>query len=525
MIVDAHALIGGYPLRPQLMGFAELAASMEKAGVDVAAAVSLRAIYADSRKGNDRLFALAAQDPRIIPIGVVTPHTSHLDVPTLVADCVGKGAAGLAFSMSGLGVGLGSLSFRHTLAEAAKSRLPLVVYGLQSAGAPTQVAEMTRDLGCPVFLVGSPYHVFDELLAVLDAHDHIYVDTSWQVTPGCIELLVRHAGPGRVLFGSGAPIRPIQPALNVVLEADIDAVTKQRILAGNALRLFGRETEAARLESSPVSLPQVKVPATSVIDVHCHFGIIPGIPATRRGVEAIDYYVENSNVEYVVCSSPIAYLEDLEAGNQEVLTNLKGRPRLLGSPSVSPLHLEESTKWLDLCCQGHRLVHVTLSPHSYYEPLGSDRYLQLFEEAAKRGVPVFYNGGQRDPVRSYRTQLSGGGVPWLRGASPEEYGMFVEVGRRYPELPVIIGHSFGEDGIRLAKQTRNIYLEFSGTHPERDAVRQAIDAVGKERVVFGSDVDLISPGFALGIYYEAVMSAEEERLVMSENARRILHLP
>ena len=168
---------------------------------------------------------------------------------------------------------------------------------------------------------------------------------------------------------------------------------------------------------------------------------------------------------------------------------------------------------------------MTLTPHSYYEPLGSDRYLQLFEAAAKRGVPVFYNGGQRDPVRSYRTQLSGGSVPWLRGASPEEYGMFVEVSRRHPELPVIIGHSFGEDGIRLAKQTRNIYLEFSGTHPERDAVRQAIDAVGKERVVFGSDVDLISSGFALGIYYEAGLSAEEERLVMAENARRILRLP
>jgi predicted TIM-barrel fold metal-dependent hydrolase len=168
---------------------------------------------------------------------------------------------------------------------------------------------------------------------------------------------------------------------------------------------------------------------------------------------------------------------------------------------------------------------VTLSPHVYYEPLGSDRYLKLFEEAAKRGVPVFYNGGQRDPVRSYRAQLTGGSIPWLRGASPEEYEMFLEVDRRYPDLPVIIGHSFGEDGLRLAQQTQNLYLEFSGSHPERDAVRRAIDAVGKDRVVFGSDMDLIVPAFALGIYLEADMSMDEERLVMAENARRILRLP
>ena len=288
MIIDAYTLVGGYPLRPQRMGLSELTTSMNKAGVDLAAVMSLRAIHADPRKGNEWLFSAAAEDHRIIPIGVVVPRTSYLDAASLVSYCAEKGAAALAFFMTSLSVDLGSLSFRRILAEVAKGRLPMVVCGLQSAGAPTQVAELTRGLGWSVLLTGLSYYMLDELLAVLDEHDHVYTDTSWQVTPGCIDLLVQHAGPDRVLFGSGAPIRSIQPALNMILDSDIEPATKQKILAGNALRLFGRDAEAAHLESLPLSIPPVKVPSTPAIDVHSHFGIIPGVPATRRDIGAID---------------------------------------------------------------------------------------------------------------------------------------------------------------------------------------------------------------------------------------------
>ena len=103
--------------------------------------------------------------------------------------------------------------------------------------------------------------------------------------------------------------------------------------------------------------------------------------------------------------------------------------------------------------------------------------------------------------------------------------MFLEIGRRHPNLPIILGHGLGKEGVELAKQRRNFYLELSGTYPDRGDVHRAIDGVGKERVVFGTDLDLIVPAFAMGIYYEADLSAEEDRLIMAENARRILDLP
>ena len=525
MIVDAYTTAGGYFIREDPMGLPQLFALMERTGVEMAAVIGTRALHADAKKGNDYLFSATARDPRVIPIGVLTPNSNYLDAPGLVADCVKSGAAGLAVFPGDSSFPLSSLSLRKTLAVAAKSGLPLIATAIRAPGVATQLAELTRDLECPLLLADSYYGLLDELLAVLEEHAHVYVDTSWQITPGCIELMVRHGGPNRVLFGSGAPVRPIQPALNVVLDADVDETTKRGILAGNALKLFGRHAEAKRLEAESPPLPEPRVPATRAIDVHGHLGVVPAIPLTVRDVDAVDRYAARADFEYVVCSASVAYREDLDWGNQEMLDKIKGRPRLLGSPVISPTHMDASIKWLDMCLKNDRLAHVTLDPDNEGEATGSPRYMALWAEAAKRGIPVFWNSGSQDLDRGVRWRAKLGYMPMVRGAARADIDMFLEVGRRHPELPVIIGHGMGEDGIHIAQSTRSIYLELSGSYPERGAVRKAIDEVGADRVVYGTDLDLIIPAFVLGVYYEADMSPQEERLVMAENARRILRMP
>ena len=113
----------------------------------------------------------------------------------------------------------------------------------------------------------------------------------------------------------------------------------------------------------------------------------------------------------------------------------------------------------------------------------------------------------------------------IRGGSRAEIEMFFEVGRRHPNLQVIIGHGMGQDGVTVAGQNRNFYLEHSGSYPERDTLRKAIDTLGADKVVYGTDLDLILPAFCLGTYYSADMTPAEESLIMAENARRIMRLP
>ena len=112
-----------------------------------------------------------------------------------------------------------------------------------------------------------------------------------------------------------------------------------------------------------------------------------------------------------------------------------------------------------------------------------------------------------------------------RSAAADVVSMLLKVSLRYPNLPIILGHGMGEDGIELVNKTKNIYLELSGSFPEAGAVRRAIDRVGADRIVFGTDLDVIVPAYGLGIYYDANLTIEEDRKIMAENARRILRMP
>ena len=55
--------------------------------------------------------------------------------------------------------------------------------------------------------------------------------------------------------------------------------------------------------------------------------------------------------------------------------------------------------------------------------------------------------------------------------------------------------------------------------------RRAIDLVGADRILFASDFPLLSQGRCLSHVREAGLQEEEQRLILGENARRLLRLP
>ena len=344
-------------------------------------------------------------------------------------------------------------------------------------------------------------------------------------TPGGIELLLRHAGSERILFGSGSTLRPIQPALNTVLDAEIEEQDKRRILGINALRFFGQPHEADQLEASATPLPVPKIPSTRAIDVHTHLGTIPGISATIRDLKAIDHFSNRYDMEYSICSSYVAYHEDLEAGNQEMLEAINGRPRLLGSPVISPTHLETSIRWLTVV---PRIQNFPTPPTHHGD--GSRRGRSRILHVAVRG-----RGQKAYPYLSQWSHL--GRAPAFAVASgvqalPPSCAPLplptwrCSRDRTPPSGPAHYPRSRTGERRRRARQTTVELLSGAiGTYPDRGDVRRAIDGLARSWVVFGTDLDLIVPAFALGIYYEADLSAEEDRLIMAENARRILDLP
>jgi predicted TIM-barrel fold metal-dependent hydrolase len=80
------------------------------------------------------------------------------------------------------------------------------------------------------------------------------------------------------------------------------------------------------------------------------------------------------------------------------------------------------------------------------------------------------------------------------------------------------------EGIRAAQQAPNLYLEICATYSDPDKVRAAIEAVGVERVLFGTDSTLFDAAHMLGAVADAGLTAREQELVLGENARRLFRL-
>ena len=154
MIVDAYTAVGAQYFRSDLVGVPELHRTMDRAGVNLAFTMSLRALHADVRKGNDFLFSTTSGDPRILPIGVFGPHSNAFETKAVVDVCVRNGAAGLAYRAQSQPVSLSSMSFQRTLAEAVKPGLPLIFPGIAADGIVSQLADMTKNSRCPLVILG-----------------------------------------------------------------------------------------------------------------------------------------------------------------------------------------------------------------------------------------------------------------------------------------------------------------------------------------------------------------------------------
>lgn len=99
----------------------------------------------------------------------------------------------------------------------------------------------------------------------------------------------------------------------------------------------------------------------------------------------------------------------------------------------------------------------------------------------------------------------------------------------YPEVPILLDHmgmrSWVKQAIDLAKAYSNVYMLttiIAAAEPFR--VRIAVDALGPERVIFGSNSPVSIPAMNVEGIRRLKLGREAEALIFHENARRVLRL-
>jgi len=150
-------------------------------------------------------------------------------------------------------------------------------------------------------------------------------------------------------------------------------------------------------------------------------------------------------------------------------------------------------------------IHPSLSGLRVTEP----GWRPFLEWAGQRRLPTVVHSGRWQEMASWRYCL--------------------EVAERHPEAPIIIAHLGGDlptlqQECSREMEIRNLPNAYLGTESIREyySLRIALDRLGPERLLFGSDYPLGWPAAYLEVFEGADPSDEERRLVLGENLLRLI---
>lgn len=238
-----------------------------------------------------------------------------------------------------------------------------------------------------------------------------------------------------------------------------------------------------------------------ITDIHGHIGRFSfGIP--DLSMPALVRTMDRLGVARVLVSHMRCMSADAAWGNDEVLKAMREFPgRILGYASAWPFSAgsvrDEIARRLDQGFSGVKLHNVSGFP--YVDPA----YAPAFELADRRRLPVLlHTWGQAEDFRQVR-----------------------ELAKAYPDAALILAHAGAADEAgyaAVARDCANVHLDPTLSVSPRGLVRRFVDAVGPARIVWGSDVYFMNQAQQIGKVLGADIPEEAKRMILSDNARRIL---
>ncbi len=248
----------------------------------------------------------------------------------------------------------------------------------------------------------------------------------------------------------------------------------------------------------------------TVIDIHAHPTLVDADcdamaeVAARAGVQRVVLLGVIGQFGYV----PTA--EQVRRSNDNTLAWLRRRPdRYLGFCYLSPgrdpgFTREEAARCFEAGVRGIKLG-LTL-------PATDPRLDPLCELAAARGVPVlhhaWYKTTDRKPNESTPADIA-------------------HLARRHPDTTIIMAHltGAGQRGVVDVRDLPNVLIDTSGSQPVAGSLEYAVAEMGAERLLYGSDVPGRDFSVAVARVRAARLSPYQKRLILGDNARRLLRLP
>lgn len=252
MILDINAFTGRWPYWPlRATAPADVAEELRGWGIERAAICSTRALFVNWEDGNcETERACAAHPARFIPFACLgTRELSHM-VGRAEYDFDGYAARGFRgirlYPQHHSYHPLWSDFVDRILEDAAARGWPVLFplrtimnWGMPSLDPGVLEALVLRHPRVQWVLAGINY-LWELQMAVslMRRLETVHLETSCVMGFEAIAKTVEQCGPGKLLFGSAAPLQHGGANLEKILRAKIGETAREAILAGNALRLL-----------------------------------------------------------------------------------------------------------------------------------------------------------------------------------------------------------------------------------------------------------------------------------------------
>lgn len=492
--IDCNTLFGTWQKDIEDRSLDRLRHILRANGIERALTCSARGVWDSFVEGNEETLAVCAQHPELLPVATVRPGDWY-QCRDEIASLRERGFRMVRFFPHTQLWKVTDLSFRRLIDDLVGCGLPVFFdHGFEVAPIMAPLVGYFRGTSVPLIFSAVSYWL-SEFLAACELHPYCYTDT-WQLfLLNEIEIIRDEVGIKHVLFGTRAPFDMPGPCLEMIRRSRLTEEEQGKVLGGNVAALMGEPAPAVPKAQSPVPDPQ------PLIDVHAHYGGWVGLPNPSTSIDDLLATCRRFNIEHCCLSSTSAIGYDLIGGNERVRQVIEGHRELHGYVVIHPGYPEQSMAQLRELLTLPNYVGAKLHPKHCGYQADAPEARPLLEYVCDLGKPLL--------VHTWFVEMC------------EAMGRAADL---FPDLTLIMGHMGGDDwpaALQVAAERPNLYLELCSGLSPWGKLEQAIGMVGADRLLFGTDLTLLDPGYTLGSVTGAEISERERRMILYENAQRL----
>jgi len=250
-----------------------------------------------------------------------------------------------------------------------------------------------------------------------------------------------------------------------------------------------------------------------IIDAHVHIGhFVCSKIVMQNNIESALERAAQLGVDRIFCTSCTALYYDYEKGDDEIYQGMRKYPdqifayATVPSPRHGAKQLDHIRRYfLEKGFHGLKIYSHTQGVGSY------ESYISITDE-------------YMHPILEFASEYR---IPLLAHSTPAQCD---DVCRRFPEARLImahmgctqIAHGQWHEAIAVAKRHPNVILDTTSSGMDLGMVEAAVEAIGDERIIWGSDVPLLQIGYNMAKITSAEIPQTSKDKILGKNIARLV---